>query len=323
MGGDPRTGGGRLCGVWNGRIGFSAVHPENRNMDVGGRSSGRDINAELWAASGWPKRRETSATISFAEADLFEFSLSRSELPEAKALVEAYANANEIDQYWMRSFFSGIFFECDIPRLPTIAYLSPELRAIVRAYCAGAGPPADSGDQLLGHFPTEKYVLRLLRVGRLIGRGSLPGETLARDLTADDWATLELVPGGFLDRICVWRRFPPAKDRNGDIEMVRVRSEEVLKEFPPDLPLGEPSKEAFTPDPPLSEPPKEASDGQARDLIRSAMEANGGYIQQREGAEIVRTKHPGFNKERAMRLVKELTGNTKRGPRGPRKKLSK
>ena len=262
MGGDPRTGGGRLCGVWNGRFGFP---PSTQKIAIWtseaaayAAKGGRDINAELWAASGWPKQRQTSATISFAEADLFEFSLSRSELPEAKALVEAYANANEIDQYWVRSFFSGNFFECDIPRLSTIAYLSPELRAIFAPISSG-GPPANSGDQLLGRFPTEKSVLRLLRVGRLIGRGSLPGETLARELTADDWATLEVVPGGFHDRICVWRRFPPAKDRNGDIEMVRVRSEEVLKEFPPDLPLGEPSKEAFTPDPPLSEPPKEAS----------------------------------------------------------------
>jgi hypothetical protein len=267
--------------------------------------SGRDINAELWVASGWPvvKRRRTSAEIPSTEG------LSRSELPEAKALVEAYANANENDRFFVRLLFSGDFYEADIPRLSTMAYLSPELRAFVGAYCACVEPPADFGDQPLGRFPTANYVQHLLRMKRLFGRGCLPGEILARDLTAEDWATLVIAPGGLYDRLCVWRRFPPANDRDGDLEQVRVRRAEVLNEFPPDPP-------------PREKLSKEASDDDARRIIREAIAANGGFISQKNGADIVRHEFPGFNKERAMLLVKELTGLPKPGPHKRRQESS-
>ena len=74
--------------------------------------------------------------------------------------------------------------------------------------------------------------------------------------------------------------------------------------------------------PPQEVPSKEASDDDARHIIREAMAANDGFISQKGGAEIVRAEIPGFNKERAMKLVKGLTQNTKPGPRGPRQKLS-
>jgi hypothetical protein len=272
---------------------------------------GRDINAELWAASGWPvfMQHRTSAINSSADARLFKLSLSCPELSEANTLIEAYTNASDDDRFVLNMLFRGDSYERDIPRLSTMAYLSPELRAFVRAYCARVEPPADFGDQRLGRFPTTNYVLHLLRMGRLLGRVCLLGETLGRDLMPDDWAMLEIAPGGLYDRLCVWRRFPPTKDRNGDIERVRVRRGEVLKEFP-----SEP--------PPREEPSKEASDEDARRIIREAMAANGGFISQKKGAKIVGAEFPGFNMQRAMDLVKGLTQNTKPGPRGPRQKLS-
>jgi hypothetical protein len=54
-------------------------------------------------------------------------------------------------------------------------------------------------------------------------------------------------------------------------------------------------------------------------VIRQALADSGGFLSQENGAEIVRLKIPGFLKKRAMQLVKELTGNDKPGPKGPRK----
>jgi len=61
------------------------------------------------------------------------------------------------------------------------------------------------------------------------------------------------------------------------------------------------------------------SDDDARALIRAAIAEGGGFIGQDEGAEFVRRTYPKFPKKRAMALVKELTGNEKPGPKGPRK----
>ena len=61
------------------------------------------------------------------------------------------------------------------------------------------------------------------------------------------------------------------------------------------------------------------SDDDARALIRAAMAECGGFIGQEKGAEIVREAFPNFQKKRAMTLVKELTGNDKPGPKGPRR----
>jgi hypothetical protein len=269
--------------------------------------NGRDINAELWAASGLRLERQAPPmpVRSFAEARFLELKLAVTDLPEAKALVAAFATAKDHERFLAYSLFNGQFEdERNIPSHPTMANLSPELRACVRAYCAHALPSASSRDQPLGKFHTASYVLRLFREGRLKARGFLPGEALARDLTADDWTMLEIEVGGIHERLCVWRTFPPAKDGNGDIEKVKIRRAEVLILFP------------------ASAPPKEATEDDARRLIREAIEANSGFIAQKKGAEIVRREFPGFNKERAMELVKELTQNTIRGPRGPRRKLS-
>jgi hypothetical protein len=65
--------------------------------------------------------------------------------------------------------------------------------------------------------------------------------------------------------------------------------------------------------------PIAATDDEARAVIRQALNDSGGFVSQEKGAEIVRDAIPGFPKKRAMRLVKELTGNDKPGPKGPRR----
>ena len=61
------------------------------------------------------------------------------------------------------------------------------------------------------------------------------------------------------------------------------------------------------------------SDDDARALIRAAMAERGGFIAQDKGAEIVRATYPDFLRNRVRKLVKELTGNEKPGPKAPRK----
>jgi hypothetical protein len=277
--------------------------------DTASRMGARDINAGLWAASKWPSLMGGRST----RAKSFEETLARPELPEAAALVAAYSLAEENERFFLSLIFDGPTLfenEHDIPSShPPMAYLSPEMRELVRAYCARSEARSSQGSRPLQKFPTAAFVLRLLREGRFTARGHRPGEPLAQGLSSDDWASLEIQVGGWHNRLCVWRTLPPVADRNGDIEKVLVRRAEVLKEFPPDPPPREVSVQ-------------EVSDDDARHVIQEALSRNGGFLSQKKGAEIVRAKFPGFNKKRAMELVKELTRNTKRGPRGPRQKLS-
>lgn len=61
------------------------------------------------------------------------------------------------------------------------------------------------------------------------------------------------------------------------------------------------------------------SDEIVLDLIRGGVAKHDGFISQKDGAKIVRGEYPDFNDTRARQLTKSVTGNTKRGPRGPRK----
>jgi hypothetical protein len=65
------------------------------------------------------------------------------------------------------------------------------------------------------------------------------------------------------------------------------------------------------------------SEDDVRKLIRRALyefQKRGEFLSQEKGAQIVLKEYPGFNKKRAMALVKQVTGNDKPGPQGPRKK---
>jgi hypothetical protein len=154
-------------------------------------SRGRDINAELWTASGWPLEKQVPPM------PIDELNLQDPERPEARALSEAVATAESYQRYFVHLMFSGQFDERDIPSHAVMPYLSADLRSLVHAYCSRAKPRTDSAGHPLRKFPTKDFVLQLLREGRLMARGCLSGEVLARDLTSDDWATLEIEVGAY------------------------------------------------------------------------------------------------------------------------------
>jgi hypothetical protein len=62
------------------------------------------------------------------------------------------------------------------------------------------------------------------------------------------------------------------------------------------------------------------SDNEVRTLIRNKLIEHGGSFSQEKGALFVRETFRDFPKKRAMALVKEATGISTPGPRGPRKK---
>ena len=89
---------------------------------------------------------------------------------------------------------------------------------------------------------------------------------------------------------------------HGDFENVRVNRERVISEFPIEAPPAIHVKETL---PPMEE---------VRSLIRAAVAENGGFIGQKDGAEIVRRRYPSIARNQVRRLIKEVTGNAKPGP---------
>ena len=174
------------------------------------------------------------------------------------------------------------------------------------------GPPQELG---FYPFPTEEYVLFLLREGRLTASGSLPSEVLGRQISSVEWRGLELSIDPSHSRVGVFKlnsksRSSAPKQRSVVFENVRIPRDEILGLFPADPPKVEHSTKS------------NVSDESVLALIRAAIcrSENDGFVSQEKGAEIVRKTYPNFDKKRAMSLVKRLTGNTKPGPRGPRKK---
>jgi hypothetical protein len=113
--------------------------------------------------------------------------------------------------------------------------------------------------------------------------------------------------GGEDERLSVWMRGNVGTKGRGAYENVRVARADVLREFPVDPPKDEDVE------------PTAVSDEQVREVVRIACDMNGGFVGQEEGASLVREKFPNVRRDRARRLVREVTGNDKPGPKGPRK----
>jgi hypothetical protein len=231
--------------------------------------AGRDIDAELWAASSWTPKARQFVAPSFVEREskirgipayelMFEKGL---QVQRPKALAE-HASPGEIH-----------------------------------------GPPFVF---IREPFPTIKYLEHLFRSNRLAAIGNLPNSPSMRTISGEDWAGLEIACGGDFDRLAVWYVGRVQSKGHGDYENVSVKREDVIREFP-----AEPDTRKSI---------EICSDDDARALIREAMRQHGGFIGQDAGAEFVRAHLPTFPKKRAMRLVQEETGNTKPGPKGPRRK---
>jgi hypothetical protein len=281
----------------------------------------RDVEGELWAASKWnPRIREFVPPTGvrkiaeqtgqptyevFSEDGLF---VVRRVSPAANAFRRAWMYATSSDRAMATDLFAT--HGDDRKRIlshPRLADLSSSLVDSIRTYITAPetqGPPHVFVREL---FPTVKYLEHLFCSGRLQAIGNVSSDPRALAITAEDWSGLEIRVGGDRNRMCVWRLGEIRTSGLGDFENVRVEREKVLRAFPTEAPPEE------------KVPSDTASDEDARAEIRAALSQQGGFLSQEKGAEIVRRKFPTFPKKRAMGLVKELTGNEKPGPKGPRK----
>jgi hypothetical protein len=288
---------------------------------VRSKQAGRDINLELWHASGLPMPEDAyfvpmAAERLARELDVPVFRILTDLSLEVRsprcqptdALLEACSRASESEREVLLSILRGARPADEQSWLdaPATASLSRELLRRLSDY--ENREEVQGPWRLLRHasFPIEDYLLQLFRTERLTAHANLPDDPVARLLTKPDWSGLEIAVGGDRKRLSVWRIGHGAKTGGGDFENVRVEREEVLGEFPEEPPLAQ-----------TSSPP--ATDDAAREVIRQVMSDSNGFVGQEKGAEIVRREIPGFPKKRAMQLVKELTGNDKPGPKGPRK----
>ncbi len=276
------------------------------NAVIKNRKERRDVQHELWIASEFDRTRYRKTRDEFPrlqEQRALEgkcLTISR----RGRALVRHALGLREGDEEERSAAINGIT-SAEVRELVKVVLSSPEAQGPFRRV-----------DYF--HFPIEKYLLHLLRSGRLAASGNVPNEPLAVKISPDDWAALEIAVSEDTSRLGVWRigRKPTMSNNplrkglypgNGDIEDVRIGRGQILAIFP----ANTPTRDGAT---------IEVSDDAARSKIRDAIEKNNGFIGQKNGAEIVRAAFPNFPKKRAMELVKQLTKNDKPGPRGPRKK---
>jgi hypothetical protein len=67
----------------------------------------------------------------------------------------------------------------------------------------------------------------------------------------------------------------------------------------------------------------EALAAKAEAQVTAEIERRGGFMPQDEGAEFMRQHAPNYPRARARKFVASLTGNARRGPRGPRSSIKK
>jgi hypothetical protein len=147
----------------------------------------------------------------------------------------------------------------------------------------------------------ERSFADALANGRL-KRWGMSNGTMVRGIVSEEWKPTALgVPGLDSD----FRDFTDSRD--GDGSRIYIEEKQLNQWLQTQLAArkhGAPSKIV----------------SEVRSLIRREIDERCGRLSQRDGAQIVLKEHPYFGKKRAMALVKELTGNDKRGPLGPRKK---
>jgi hypothetical protein len=153
---------------------------------------------------------------------------------------------------------------------------------------------------------------RRLESGELVATGIFQG--LRRVIKPWEWLDLLPIDCEQPGRFFYGRQFP-RKIYIGRPPMifddVRLPAKDVLDFFP--------TKDVAAR---ANSSPGQGTDDKARALILQAMASSNGFISQKNGARIVRDKLQDFPVTKAMKLTKELTKNTKPGPRGPRRKSS-
>ena len=208
------------------------------------KAQGRDIEDELWAASGW-RRTSPSSLVPLALRSLAEdlgippraltVPFARPFDPALSALYQALADAGPIDRELLKALLNVRWRDEESILLdPKFKQLSDELREVVQQYVDRPkvhGPP-----RAVSPFPIDKFELSLLRSDKLTASGNLPGEAWSRDFTTKDWAGLEICVGGHAQRLCVWMIGNASNEGGGDIENVRISRASIMAMFPADSP---------------------------------------------------------------------------------------
>jgi hypothetical protein len=281
----------------------------------------RDIDAELWAASGWePKIANFVPSKDFQEyaeqrgmpvwqahryrdiAVIFPLDSAKRSLGHewkfAPARDRTLMVEITLDHY---EDASGILTDVRLERLtPKLAQLLREAAVVSPSV---EGPPHVF---LRERFRTLDYLRHLFEQGRLNAIANRPNNPAGKVISAYDWGGLEIAVGGDHERLGVWMRGKVGRIGPGAFENLRVSRDEVLREFPVEPPEDE------------DVGPTAVSDEQIRELVRGLCETSGGYVSQEEGARFVRRHFPNVERDRARYLVREVTGNEKPGPQGPR-----
>jgi hypothetical protein len=282
----------------------------------------RDIDGELWAASGWPSKTQKFEPTPFAQGYVdrhgvpaYQVSLYKNHHihwpfnPNTKKLAHAWKFAAETDRaltvdITLEHFENNAAILTD----PRLAELAPSLARVLRE--AITSPEVQGPPHVFRRnpFPTLDYVKHLFQEERLQALANRPNELEAVAISKPNWSGLEIGVGGEYQRLGVWTRGRISITGYGEFENVRVSRAEVLREFPAELPQAEnPSPEAV-------------SDDEIVEIIRAASERNGGFIGQDAGAKLVRRRFPKVPRDKARKFVKRVTGSDKPGPKGPRRR---
>jgi len=281
---------------------------------------GRDVDGELWTASGWPvetKKFEPPPIVQ-RYADKHEIPVYQAYLyknlqvrwpfnPRPAKLDQAWKFASETDRARLVAITVDHFEDnAAILADERVDELEPNLAEILRQTLSSPlvqGPPHVFFRE---PFPTIDYMTHLFQEDRLQALGNKPNEAEAVIISKLNWSGLEIGVGGEYQRLGVWLRGKISTIGHGEFENVRVFRDDVLRDFPAEQPgVHDPEPEAVT-------------DNEIREMIRAACQGNGGFIGQNAGADIVRQHFPSVTRDRARELIKQVTGNAKPGPKGPR-----
>jgi hypothetical protein len=207
------------------------------------RRSGRDIDAELWAASGSPPPESQFTAPPLLAAYAEKHRLTR--LPSTKTST-SFDRGNRLSAACSRlglphqavcRKYSALFRgrsgdEGAILTDPLIAKLSPDLTARVQEYISRREPHGPPHVFIREPFPTIKYLEHLFRLGKLEASGNLPGDPRAQAISGDDWGGLEIAVGSDQERLGVWMRGQIKRTGRGDFEYVRARARRNASRVP-------------------------------------------------------------------------------------------
>jgi hypothetical protein len=212
--------------------------------------NGRDIGAELWAASGWTPPSQIIVPPPMAQkvADEIGFPLClglfnkdiQIHLPKrahTDALLALWAEVPDSERALYVDLEQAHSKNRDGFRSdPRLGQLSPELRKVATDHFSAPEPHGAPHVFIRGTFPTIRYLERLFQTGAMSATANLPGEPKAYELSKADWALLEIAFAGDLLRLGVWRIGKVSGTAEGDLENVRVERGTVLMLFPADPP---------------------------------------------------------------------------------------